>query len=83
MRTAAGLIMLFGGILIGIPLTMYFAASSLWGLLAIPWAGVVVAGGIYTLQRKHWKLCLAASILTAGIIPVIFVAVRKREWEGK
>ena len=74
--------MLIGGILIGIPLAMYYAAASLWGLLAIPWVGVVIAGGIFTLQRKHWKLCLAASILTTGILPIIFIALRKSEWES-
>ena len=50
-------------------------------------------GGISTLRRKHWKMCLAASILSTlfltlmivvygfmGILPIIFVCLRKREW---
>lgn len=55
----------------------------------------VIAGGVFTLQRKHWRICLAASIPSAGfllmilvtlffvgILPLIFVCLRKREWES-
>ena len=87
MRTAAGLIMLIGGLLLGIPLVVIpflidFTEGNPWGILAIPWVGIIIAGGIFALQRKHWGLCLASSILTGGIIPIIFVALRKREWES-
>lgn len=67
---------------IGIIFIPVYLLASTWGLLAIPWVGVIIAGGIFALQRKHWKLCLAASILTVGIIPIIFVALRKSEWKS-
>ena len=70
-------------------------ASSVMFVLSFTAALFVIAGGIFTLQRKYWKICLAASIPSAvflllmivayvfvGILPIIFVCLRKREWEG-
>lgn len=55
----------------------------------------VIVGGIFTLRRKCWKMCLAATIPSTvflmlmrvacalvGILPIIFVYLRKREWES-
>jgi len=81
MRIAAGVLMLIAGTIGIIFLPVYLIASP-WGLLAVPWVGIVIAGGIFSLQRKHWILCLVASILTLGIIPIIFVALRKNEWKS-
>lgn len=81
MRTAAGVLMLIAGAIGIICMPLYLIASP-WGLLAIPWVGIIIAGGIFSLQKKHWILCLVASILSAGIIPIIFVCVRKNEWES-
>ena len=70
-------------------------ASSVMFVLSFTTALSVIAGGIFTLQRKYWKICLAASIPPAvflllmivayvwvGILPLIFVCLRKREWES-
>ena len=80
MRTAAGIIMIIAGVIeIGI-MSTYAIHEALWAVLII-WPGFVLAGGIFALQRKHWGLCLAASILSTGILPIIFICVRKREFE--
>jgi len=81
MRIAAGVLMLIAGT-IGIILLPVYLFASPWGLLGIPWVGIVYAGGVLSLERKQWKLCLAASILTLGIIPIIFVALRRNEWKS-
>ena len=52
-----------------------------------------LVGGTFTLRRKYWKICLTASIPSAvfltlmmvvyvfmGILPIIFICARKREW---
>ena len=68
--------------------------SSAMFVLSFVAALFVIVGGIFTLQRKYWKICLAAGIpsmvfltlmmvvyVFMGILPIIFICARKREWE--
>ncbi len=54
----------------------------------------VLVGGLLTLWRKHWKMCLAANIPSTvfltlmvvvygfiGILPILFIYLRRREWK--
>ena len=50
-------------------------------LAGITEAGVIMTGGILCLQRKLWGFCLAASIVGWAILPLIFICVRRAEWE--
>jgi hypothetical protein len=43
--------------------------------------GVVLAGGILTVKRKQWGFCLASSIVGWAILPVVFICLRKKEWQ--
>ena len=69
--------------------------SSVMFVLSFTAALFAIAGGIFTLQRRHWKVCLAANIpsavfllltmgayVLAGILPIIFISLRKREWQS-
>lgn len=81
MRIAAGIMLVIGGV-IGLLQGMSLAIlGELLGLLLLLWAGFMLAGGIFCFRRRYWGLCLVAAILSAGIIPIIFICVRKREWE--
>jgi len=82
MRTAAGILMIIG-VALGITVlrAAYGYIPGLLGWLPWLWVGFVFIGGFYTLKRKHWKLCLTASVLSLTILPIIFVCLRKREWE--
>ena len=118
MRIAAGILMIIGAALGIIMLhAAYGYIPGLLGWLPWFWAFFVGGGGLYTLKRKAWRLCLASSILllpmgtvlpflvltdalshgepvtpfavgittlffVLGIIPIIFVCLRKREWES-
>jgi len=48
---------------------------------------IIIIGGVYTLQRKHWGLALAAAILSfipfnlIGLAAIILVAMSKREFD--
>ena len=74
MRIAAGILMMIGAIL-GITMlrAIYGFIPGLLGWLPWLWAFFVGAGGIYTLKRKLWGLCLTSSILMIpiGIIPFL------------
>jgi len=60
-----------------------FYLDLLFVLLAgITVSGVVLTGGILCLKRKHWSFCLASSIVGWAILPLIFICVRKGEWES-
>ena len=115
MRIAAGILMIVGAVLgITVLRAAYGYIPGLLGWLPWLWAALVGGGGIYTLKRKAWGICLISSILllpmgTAlpflawsdafgeeinvpfalvitllfliiGILPVISVCIRKREW---
>jgi len=86
MRLAAGILMIISGIIMldWLDCSTVETYEELDKVLAviwhIAWSGFVLAGGILTLQRKLWGLCLAASILSVGILPTIFICLRKREW---
>jgi len=60
-----------------------FYLDPLFVLLAgITISGVVLTGGILCLKRKHWGFCLTSSIVGWAILPLIFICVRKGEWES-
>ena len=94
MRIAAGILMIIGAFLgITVLRAAYGTIPGLLGWLPWLWAFFVGFGGLYTLKRKEWRLCLTSSILLlpagiippffVGILPIIFVCLRKREWESR
>ena len=92
MRIAAGILMIVAAI-IGISFTRGFLGNipgllgALPSILLVFVLTFVCVGVYYTLKRKLWGICLAASILSGGILfplailPTIFICLRKREWE--
>ena len=81
MRIAAGIMMIITAIL-GFVLPRAIYSSTYGGLGSIPgllgwlhwfWVITVGAGGVYTLKRKLWGLCLTSGILMIpiGIIPFL------------
>ena len=44
--------------------------------------GIVLTGGILAIKRKHWGFCLASSIAGWAILPLIFICLRKGEWDS-
>lgn len=83
MRIAAGIIVALNGVIglvAGIGLLLPDSQTVL-GLLLLLWAGFLLIGAIFCFQRRYWGLCLAAAIVSFGILPIIFVCVRKGEWE--
>lgn len=95
MRVAAGILMiitamfwLFAAAVSSAPLGGWETYDTLidWFFLVfvLAWAAFIITGGVFCLQRKHWGLCLVSSILCLnpmGILSIIFVCLRKREWE--
>jgi hypothetical protein len=132
MRIAAGIMLIISGtasLAFYVPLLcgVYVTPSSFLNLdpifrqLLIPLlyisAAFIFPGGVFCLERKHWKLCFAAALLAflimiywiyaatggfslplsaippsaltwgiwfpiiAGVLPIIFVCIRKREWQ--
>ena len=77
MRIAAGILILFGAFL---PHATIIREVSVLGWYLL--MGFLFLGVWYTFKRKHWWLCLTASVLSLTILPVIFVCLRKREWES-
>ena len=77
MRIAAGILMIIGAFL---PHTAIIRELSMLGWYVL--VGLLCIGAFYTFRRKHWGLCLAASVLSMVILPIIFVCLRKREWES-
>jgi hypothetical protein len=79
-----------GGVLIPIP-ELYGAGG--WvlaaGLITIALGAVALAGGIYALKVRRWGWALAWGIcatlvsLIPGVIGLVFIAMRKREFEGR
>lgn len=70
--------------------------TSVMFVLSFSVALFVISGGIFTLLRKYWKICVTASILSTffltltmviyifvGILPIIFICLRKREWQSQ
>ena len=98
MRIAAGILMIIGGVVMGgIAVAAHGSLDVFhrWGyylpfyldpvfvlLAGITVSGVVLTGGILCLKRKHWGFCLASSIVGWAILPLIFICVRKGEWES-
>ena len=98
MRIAAGSLLIIGGVVMGGIAGVACSSLSIfdrWGyylpfclnpvfvlLVGITLSGVVLAGGILCLKRKHWGFCLAASIVGWAILPLTFICVRKGEWES-
>lgn len=90
MRTAAGILMIIS-VIIGFSFTrgvLRYIIPPVFGYIIPPLFGFVFYGIFSTFKRKHWWVCLAASILSGGILfplailPTIFVCLRKREWES-
>jgi len=98
MRIAAGSLLIIGGVVMGGIAGVAYASLSLiqrWGdplpffldpvfalMAGITLSGVVLAGGILALKRKHWGFCLASSISGWAILPLIFICLRKGEWDS-
>ena len=96
MRIAAGILMiitaifwLFACAVSSAPLGGWETYDNLidWLFLVfvLAWAAFIITGGVFCLQRKRWGLCLISSILCLnpmGILSIIFVCLRKREWES-
>lgn len=98
MRIAAGSLLIIGAVVMGGVAGVASSSLSLfqmWGyylpfclnpifvlLVGITLSGIVLAGGILALKRKHWGFCLASSIVGWAIIPLIFICLRKGEWDS-
>ena len=103
MRKVAGILMIVG---VCLEITILHAEYGfIPGLLGVlPWLafGMVFGGGICTLKRRVWVICLISSIILKsmgivllflispvfvaittpfGILPLVFILRRKREWE--
>jgi hypothetical protein len=120
MRIAAGILM----IIVGIALLVNFVPLLIEdgvGTFDLPFVNLVmvisalffVAGGVFCLKRKYWRVCFASSLLLlvllallllilwvvwsllppyapvwwmavpipVGILPIVFVCLRRREWQ--
>lgn len=98
MRIAAGILLIIGGVVMGgiaavasSSLSLFqmwghylpFMLNSIFVLVAgMMLSGVVLAGGILALKRRHWGFCLASSIAGWAILPLIFICLRKGEWDN-
>jgi hypothetical protein len=96
-RIAAGILLIIGAIVMGGIAGVAWGAQGLfavWGydlpfmvnpvfVLAVgaTLCGIVLTGGILTIKRKQWGFCLASSIAGWAILPLVFICLRKREWE--
>ena len=98
MRIAAGVLLIINGVVMGGIAGVGYRSLSIaqsWGdplpffldppfalLSGITLIGVVLAGGILTLKRRHWGFCLASSLVGWAILPLIFICLRKGEWDN-
>lgn len=98
MRIAAGSLLIIGGVVMGGIAGVAYTSQSFFPrygyylpfclnpifilLVGITLSGIVLAGGILTLKRKHWGFCLASSIAGWAILPLIFICLRKGEWDS-
>ena len=96
MRIAAGILLIIGAIVMGGISGVAYASLNIfarWGyylpfmlnpvfVLAVgaTLCGIVLTGGILAIKRKQWGFCLASSIAGWAILPLIFICLRKREW---
>jgi hypothetical protein len=77
MRIAAGITMIITAVLgITILRTIYGFIPGLLGWLPWLWATFVVVGGIETLRRKDWVMCLIAGIFMTPVSIVPFLMWR-------
>ena len=97
MRIAAGILLIIGAVVMGGIAGVAYASLSIfhrWGdplpfmlnpvfvlVAGMMLSGVVLAGGILAIRRKHWGFCLASSIVGWAVLPVIFICLRKGEWQ--
>ena len=80
MRIAAGIMLIIAGTA-SFPIALSFSVLAFpYGLLLVAYAGFIITGGICALTRRCWGLCLAASIISVAVLPIIFICVRKGEW---
>jgi len=108
MRRAAGIIMIILGmlslVLFGSLLIHMDANDVLVRAPFIVLCASVVAGGVFCIQRRYWKVCFVSALLLfcfqiyslvvgdwlawlytvycpVGVLPAIFVGLRKRDWQ--
>ena len=97
MRIAAGILLIIGAIVMGGIAGVAWAQQGLfvmWGydlpfmvnpvfVLAVgaTLCGIVLTGGILAIKRKQWGFCLASSIAGWAILPLVFICLRKKEWQ--
>lgn len=51
-------------------------------LAGVTETGVMLTGGILAFKGRLWGFCLAASIIGWSILALIFICVRKGEWQS-
>ncbi len=97
MRIAAGILLIIGAVVMGGIAGVAYASLSIFHTWRDPLpfmlnpvfvlvagmilSGVVLAGGILAIKRKQWGFCLASSIAGWAILPLVFICLRKEEWE--
>jgi len=97
MRIAGGILLIIGAVvMVGLTCVAYgqlyifamwghylpFMLNPVFALVAgMTVSGVVLAGGVMAIKRKHWGFCLASSIAGWAILPLVFICLRKEEWE--
>jgi hypothetical protein len=110
MRKAAGIMLISCGALslfvyVFVRLThLHIYAFDIYDIFFMIPAAFIVAGGVFCLKRKYWKLCFASALLAVlmmifwffgfppsdwwfwffiitGTLPIIFVCLRKSEWQ--
>jgi hypothetical protein len=66
------------------PTTAFFVILA---IIVLVFGVIILVGGVYTLQRKHWGLALTAAILAflpfnlLGLAAIILLALSKREFD--
>jgi hypothetical protein len=122
MRKAAGVILMVLGVVALVPVIISvvnisdldFASARLSVLIGtlpygIVFGGLLVAGGVLCLKRRHWGVCLVSAVITVslwigpvvmmlveggfsalwnfaiqvpgGLVAIVFISLRKKEWE--
>ena len=122
MRKAAGVILMVLGVVTLVPVItsvvnisdLDFASARLSVLIGtlpygIVFGGLLVAGGVLCLKRRHWGVCLVSAVITVslwiapvvmmlveggfsalwnfaiqvpgGSVAIVFISLRKKEWE--
>jgi hypothetical protein len=88
MRTAAGILMVVLGTIMGtfvalVELTlgegsMNYARFILFAIIPLAVAVFVITGGVFCLKRKYWKLCFTSSLVLLLLDLYLFFAFNSR-----